>query len=913
MSESSESSKGASHDASAMLSNPGVLVAAEPGRVLELLERARDPEARFVAAVYRTSVDVHRALGAACRRQVLALDAARLGDRELAASFAVAELPGEAPAAWTVDWASGPDHRLMRILVGHSGPVTAVATAVVDGRTVAVSGSRDTTVRMWDMATGAPLHDPVTGPTDPVSSITAEVRSVATAVADRQVVAFTLHADDAVLVWDLATGRTAGECVRFVESTVLDGRGVVLTRGADGTLCVWDLLTGHRVRVFPSATGLGMLDGRRVVLTVDSTDVDGSVRVWDLRTGSELGQSLEVVRTAVLDGQFVAVTSQVDQEPCVWELSSGRPVDFARGDDPAFSEAENRPDVSTVNVVKGRVVAVGLDGEEPELIGDLAPARQDGMSIRGHETAVLAGCTVALTAGVDGTLRIWDLTTGHCRADGMRVIHRITPNGLSPAPAADAEEQEPLWCLLSGRENGGSSRGSTVRVAIRGTAGSGAARDDHGVVLTAEKDGTVTVRAANGLPVGRPLTGHTERVWSMATVEAEAAAAEGDTGQDTGRILAVTTALDQTVRVWDVTAGRQQGSPLTGHTGQVWDVSTTMSDGRPVAVTAGADHTLRIWDLAGARETAPRGAGHTGPVLAVATAVLEGRAVAVTAGADRTLRTWDLTTGRQAAAPMTGLEGETAALTTAAVDGRVVVVAAGPGATLRVLDLTDGRDVHEPVLTHHGRVLALATATLDGHPVAVTAGTDRTTAIWNLATGQQVGEPLTGHSSRVTAVATAVLEGRPVAVTGSWDKTVRLWDLASGQQIGGPLTGHTDWVTSVATTVVDGRPAAISKGRDKTVRLWDLVAMRQIGGAQPSRTDFNGAMAVTVRDGRPTVAIGNAQTVQFRDPATGREVDEEYLLPLPVGLLTAAPCGRLVVTYGPEVVVLRPTAPEQSG
>ncbi len=68
-------------------------------------------------------------------------------------------------------------------------------------------------------------------------------------------------------------------------------------------------------------------------------------------------------------------------------------------------------------------------------------------------------------------------------------------------------------------------------------------------------------------------------------------------------------------------------------------------------------------------------------------------------------------------------------------------------------------------------------------------------------------------------------------------------------------------------------------------------------------------MAVTVRDGRPTVAVGQEQTVQFRDPVTGREAGEDHLLPLPVGLLTAAPCGRLVVTSGPEIVVLRPTTP----
>ncbi|MFD6969864.1 WD40 repeat domain-containing protein [Streptomyces sp. NPDC059949] len=451
-----------------------------------------------------------------------------------------------------------------------------------------------------------PLHDPVTGPADPVSSMTAEVRAVATALADRKPVAFTLYADERVLVRDLATGRAAGECVRFVESTELDGRCVVLTRGGERTLRVWDLLTGRQVGSFPWATGLATLDGRRVVLTVDGLDADRTVRVWDLGSGSELGEFLEVVRTAALDGHLVAFTAEVDRAPRAWDLTTGRPVDIAPGGDPARSEDEDPPAVSTVTVVQGRAVAVGLDHEEPELIGDLAPVRRNGVSVRGQETAVLAGCTVALTAGADGTLRFWDLTTEHHRTEGMRVLHSIAPEGRPPVPAAasarsvDAEEEGPLWRLLSGRENGGSSRGSTVQV------GSRAVREEDAVVLTAEKDGTVVVRAANGLPVGRPLTGHTDRVWSMDMTEEQ-------TEGEPGATLAVTTALDQTVRVWDVAAGRQQGSPLTGHTGQVWDVSTTTADGRSVAVTAGADHTLRVWDLADARETGLPGGQVPGP------------------------------------------------------------------------------------------------------------------------------------------------------------------------------------------------------------------------------------------------------------------------------------------------------------
>ncbi|MET9885626.1 hypothetical protein ABZZ20_21315 [Streptomyces sp. NPDC006430] len=841
----SETSTGVPADVTDSLLDPGYVVTAAPEHALALFERSNDPRVRAIAAVYRASSDVHRTLGAAQRRQVLALDAARLGAPELAASFGAVELPGEPLAQWTAEWAGGslPDHRLLRSLTGHGGPVRAVATAVVDGRPVAVSGSRDNTVRVWDVATGVQLHDPVTGRTDPVSSMTAEVLSVATAVADRRTVAFTLHADGSVLVWDLATGRAAGEFVGLVESTALDGRRVVLTHGADGTLRVGDLLTGRQVSAFRSATDIAVLDGRRVVVTVDSTDVDRTVRVWDLSTGRQLAVSLEVVRTVVLDGRLFAVTLQVGQDvpgPW-WDLATGEPVGTSSAD-PIPYDAEDVPGVSTVTVVDGRVVAIGLDDEEPRFVGALAHARRISALEGGRDTAVLDGRTVALTVDEDATLRIWDLTADHPRVDGMRVIRSIGPNGQEPAPSPGAAKDADLWHRISGRRNerSGSGSGSTVR---DGT-------DDAPAVLTLEEDGTVVVRdPATGLP-------------------------------------------------WD--------PPLTGHTGRVWDVATTVVDGRPVAVTAGADHTLRTWDLTDALTSGGPRTGHTGSAVAMDTAVLDGRAVAVTACADHVLRLWDLATGQLVSAPVTGPDGEVTALATSVVDGRVVAVAAGPGATLHVLDLAGERHPAEPVLGHQGKVLGVAAATVGGQPLAVTAGTDRTVALWNLATHQQVGEPLTGHSSRVTSVATAVLEGRPVAVTGSWDKTVRLWDLTTGRQTGEPLTGHTDWVTSVATAVLEGKPVAISRSRDRTVRLWDLTTMRQVGGATCD-TDPNGTMAVTVRDGRPVVATAQGRSVQFVDLVTGRAVEDAYLFPLPVGALAAAPGGRLVVAFGPEVAVLRPT------
>jgi WD40 repeat protein len=67
--------------------------------------------------------------------------------------------------------------------------------------------------------------------------------------------------------------------------------------------------------------------------------------------------------------------------------------------------------------------------------------------------------------------------------------------------------------------------------------------------------------------------------------------------QHDGRPIAVTGAWDDTVRVWDLTTGIPIGDPLTGHTNTVAAVACTQLDGRPIAVTGSWDRTVRVWDL----------------------------------------------------------------------------------------------------------------------------------------------------------------------------------------------------------------------------------------------------------------------------------------------------------------------------
>lgn len=67
------------------------------------------------------------------------------------------------PRLWNTRWAQcevGPSEIVGR----HTGPVGAVAVAVVGGRPVAVTGGDDGTVRVWDLGSGTPIGAPLLHP-----------------------------------------------------------------------------------------------------------------------------------------------------------------------------------------------------------------------------------------------------------------------------------------------------------------------------------------------------------------------------------------------------------------------------------------------------------------------------------------------------------------------------------------------------------------------------------------------------------------------------------------------------------------------------------------------------------------------------------------------------------------------------
>ncbi|MFG2994142.1 WD40 repeat domain-containing protein [Streptomyces sp. NPDC048257] len=268
----------------------------------------------------------------------------------------------------------------------------------------------------------------------------------------------------------------------------------------------------------------------------------------------------------------------------------------------------------------------------------------------------------------------------------------------------------------------------------------------------------------------------------------------------------------------------------------------------------------------------------------------DGRTVALTAAADGTLRIWDLADDGQR------------------VDGMRVIRSIG--ATGAAPALAPGPERYADLwhcLSDRG-----SSPSSGGDPVALTVEQDGTVVVRDRTTGKPAGPPLTGHSGKVLDVATTALDGRPVAVTAGADRALRTWDLTHAHGDGPPRTGHTERFRRSPRPFSTGARSPSRQGRPHRGRLWDLATMRQIGGVRTGDTDPNGPMAVTAGGegdgGRPVVAMGQGQSARFWDLATGREAGNEHVIPLAVGALGAAPGGRLVVGFGPEVAVLRPAA-----
>jgi hypothetical protein len=215
----------------------------------------------------------------------------------------------------------------VRELSGHTGPVTSLAL-FPDGK-LALTGSRDRTLRIWDLANARTVRT-LEGHTGPVLAVAvaADGKRIASA-----------GSDHVVRVWDPATG----DLVAMLQGHTGDVVGVaflpdgqLLSGGGDG-LRRWDVDKEETVWRTPANNGGAFdlavsADGKRAAfLNIDSADVD----VWDVAAGRLL-RHLDT-RTGYLR-QGLAITpdgreviGQENARLTRWEVDSGKKLPLPEG------------------------------------------------------------------------------------------------------------------------------------------------------------------------------------------------------------------------------------------------------------------------------------------------------------------------------------------------------------------------------------------------------------------------------------------------------------------------------------------------------------------------------------------------------------------------------------------------------
>jgi WD40 repeat protein len=266
-----------------------------------------------------------------------------------------------------------------RTLKGHEDWIGAIALSSDDK--LLLSGSLDTTMRLWDMERSETVRT------------------------------FRGH------------GREVS-CVAFF----LDGSRV-LSGSTDKTLRVWNRATGESVAVMKGhnhdVTGCAVVpDGGTAV----SSSLDGTLRLWSTKNADQIRQipvSEGVVYCTALspDGRLAFSAGQ-DRTLRLWSTASGKAVRELKGHNAILRAVAVSP--SSPHALTG--------GEDGSVCLWKIDTGETVHRMEGHEGAVLCavfmpGGTHGVTGGEDGTLRFWDLGQG--KAAGVLKAHEGPVRGVA--------------------------------------------------------------------------------------------------------------------------------------------------------------------------------------------------------------------------------------------------------------------------------------------------------------------------------------------------------------------------------------------------------------------------------------------------------------------------------------------------
>ncbi|MDQ3011577.1 MAG: caspase family protein [Acidobacteriota bacterium] len=537
-----------------------------------------------------------------------------------------------------------------------------------DGRYVA-SASSDSTIRIWDAATGNELRV--------LRGHTGGVRTVAFNF-DGQLLA-SGGADGKVKLWEVASGRELASLsghkgrvniVAFNRDSKLLASG-----GVDNSIKLWDVtaqretstLTGHTGWV----TALGFnADGK----TLASGSADKTVKLWDTATG-QTTQTFAADREAVtslafhLNGALLA-SGSADALVRLWQLpqggssqisdlKSGRVIALSfTADGNHLLAASSDRIIKRFDAVSGREVQTLSEPQRLEKYETLS------FSPDGQTIAVCVGTREIEVRNLNAFDNVTKLTS---RANPVRAI-AFSNDGRWMA-TGNQDTSATLWDAFAGRlvANFAGNTGSVNAVSFS---------PDSQLLATGSRAGIIRLFDVVAARETKHWQAHDDGINALLFTP-------------DGKQL-VTCSSDQSVKVWDAASGGLLAK--LSHTSEVNSLSLS-ADSKWLASGA-ADGTIKIWDAVNWREVQTL-LGHKGAVFALSFSGINdaGGKLLASGGADKTIKLWDTTnwqttrTNSDSTATIYSLtfSPDGHQLATGNADGVIKMLDASSGATLKTL------------------------------------------------------------------------------------------------------------------------------------------------------------------------------------------------------------------------------------
>lgn len=607
----------------------------------------------------------------------------------------------------------------------------------------------------------------------------------------------------------------------------------------------------------------------------------------------------------------------------------------------------NNPVTEVLFSPDGKYLAIG-DTSGLIQIRD-ATTWQEVFRLEGHKGSILdlaftpSGARL-VSAGMDGTARLWDMSNGQELAvfehDGPVRAVKISPVGDWIATGSD-DGTARTWNPRTGRQIALVVHGGPVQDVSFSPGGSFVASgsSDRVVTVWSPTTGEIFVRLplaaevtvvefspiyvwlATGTADGSVIIWEPTSRSKITQFSHEKAVTDIAFSPD-GNWL-VTTGEDRSARIWETRTG--QPIALLFHDRPVVD-ATFSPDGAWVA-TASEDNTVRVWDPLTGQEMArmvhpapvnsvdftrdsrllvtggqregvkiwtPQSIGYTLVDLVVDSEVIaldfgpDQKRIA-TASTDRILRIWDISEGARI---LVNIESDSPILDVDfSQDGELIAAATADNLAI-IWDASTGEEIAR--FEHDGPVNDVEFSA-DGAWLA-TASQDGTARVWVLSSGQEFRRFV--HGGAVWSV--SLYPDRERLATASDDGTARIWNISSGQPVF--ILEHTSSV--ILARYVAAKNWLVTISRPNVMRVWNAPT----GTLLERFVNDSEILAVAISEDGSRLAISDEDmAVRIWDFEAGLELRQE-IARIPYGnmvnAVAFAPQGNLIASSGSDNHVL---------